>query len=104
MSARDAIRSGTGNLLHEYDWGGWLIFHHPERPAFIDGRLFPFVPAVLDDYVEVTMLRPRWREVLERRGIREVLLRPDRPLVAALRELGWRVRAEDPGSVLLARP
>ena len=104
VSARDAIRSGTGNLLHEYDWGGWLIFHHPERAAFIDGRLFPFIPAVLDDYVELTTLRPRWREVLERRGIREVLLRPDRPLVSALRELGWRVRAEDPGSVLLARP
>lgn len=104
VSARDAIRSGTGILLHEYDWGGWLIFHHPERAAFIDGRLFPFIPTVLDDYVELTTLRPRWREVLERRGIREVLLRPDRPLVSALRELGWRVRAEDPGSVLLARP
>lgn len=102
--ARDAIRTGNGNLLHEYDWGGWLIFHHPERPAFIDGRLFPFIPAVLDDYVELTTLRPHWREALERRAISEVLLRPERPLVVALRELGWRVRAEDAGFVLLARP
>lgn len=102
--ARDAIRTGNGNLLHEYDWGGWLIFHHPERPAFIDGRLFPFIPAVLDDYVELTTLRPRWREALERRAISEVLLRPERPLAVALRELGWRVRAEDAGFVLLTRP
>lgn len=104
VAARDAIRSGNGTLLQEYDWGGWLIFHHPERPAFIDGRLFPFIPAVLDDYVELTTLRPRWREALERRGIREVLLRPERPLAVALRELGWRVRSEGPRHVLLARP
>ena len=104
VAASAALRSGTGDLLHEYDWGGWLIFHHPERPAFIDGRLFPFMPAVLDDYVELTTLRPRWREVLDRRRIGEVLLRPERPLTVALRELGWRVRAEGPGFVLLARP
>lgn len=104
VGAADALRTGSGTLLHEYDWGGWLIFRHPERPVFIDGRLFPFMPAVFDDYVELTSLRPRWREVLERRGIREVLLRPERPLSVALRELGWRVRAEGPGFVLLARP
>ena len=104
VAARETIRTGTGNLLHEYDWGGWLIFHHPERPAFIDGRLFPFIPAVLDDYVELTTLRPRWREALERRAIGEVLLRPERPLAVALRDLGWRVRAEGPSFVLLARP
>lgn len=104
VAAGEAIRTGSGNLLHEYDWGGWLIFHHPERPVFIDGRLFPFIPTVLDDYVELTMLRPRWREVLERRAIAEVLLRPERPLAVALRELGWRVRSEGPRFVLLARP
>jgi hypothetical protein len=104
VAAGQAIRTGEGRLLHEYDWGGWLIYRHPERPVFIDGRLFPFVPVVLDDYVEMTTLRPRWRETLERYGIREVLLRPHRPLVAALRDAGWSVRAEAADFVLLARP
>ena len=104
VAAGDPIRAGTGTLFHEYDWGGWLIFHHPERPVFIDGRLFPFVPAVVDDYVELMGAGPRWREVLERRAIREALLRPATPLAAALRGLGWVVRSEGAGHVLLARP
>lgn len=104
VAAGDAIRAGSGALFHEYDWGGWLIFHHPERPVFIDGRLFPFMPAVLDDYVELAEAGPRWREVLERRGIREALLRPATPLAGALRGAGWVVRTEGPGHVLLARP
>lgn len=104
VAASEALATGQGALLHEYDWGGWLIFHHPGRPVFIDGRLFPFMPEVLDDYVEMTTLRPRWRETLDRHGIREVMLRPHRPLVAALRLIGWSVRAEGPDHVLLSRP
>lgn len=102
-SASGALRSGSGNLLHEYDWGGWLVFRHPERPVFIDGRLFPFVPGIFDDYVEMTDLRPAWREVLDRHAIREVLLRPHRPLVQGLREAGWSVRAEEAGRWILLR-
>jgi len=103
VGARDALRAGSGNLLHEYDWGGWLIFYEPGRPVFIDGRLFPFVPGVVDDYVELTTLGPRWRELLEQRSIREVLLRPRTPLVPALRDLGWVVAAEGTDHVMLRR-
>jgi hypothetical protein len=42
--------------------------------------------------------------VLERHRIREVLLRPERPLAGALRERGWRERARGRDAVLLARP
>lgn len=104
VAASDALRGGSGNLLHEYDWGGWLIFTHPERQAFIDGRLFPFIPRVIDDYIEMTELRPRWREALDRYAIREVLLRPHRPLVSALRALGWTVVTQDTRFALLRAP
>jgi hypothetical protein len=92
-------------VLNEYDWGGFLILRSPGRPVFIDGRLFPFVAAgVLDAYREAVELRPGWRAVLDRYDVREALLRPDRPLAAALREDGWQVRAEDRTFVLLRRP
>ena len=94
----------TGHRATAEPEGAALLGGKEWQPHKVQGWTPDFIPAVLDDYVELTTLRPRWREVLERRGIREVLLRPDRPLVSALRELGWRVRAEDPGSVLLARP
>jgi len=100
----DAVRSGSGVLLNEYDWGGYLIWRAPERPVFVDGRLFPFLPDVFADWRVAVELGPRWKDVLERYQVTQVLLKPDRALVAALREQGWRVVGGDAGSVLLERP
>jgi len=99
-----AVRSGSGTLLNEYDWGGYLIYRAPERKVFVDGRLFLYLPHVLADWDNAVQLRPDWREILRRYDIAEILLRPSRPLVVALREEGWRVRAEGANFVLLARP
>jgi hypothetical protein len=102
--ALPALRASSGVLIHEYDWGGYLIWNAPTRPVFIDGRLRPFEPDVLDDHLRATLLRPGWREILEHHGVRQALLAPDRPLAGALRESGWRVLAETSGFVLLERP
>ena len=102
--ALDALRSGSGVLLNEYAWGGYLIERVPERPVFIDGRLLPFLPAVLRDYVDAVDLHPAWKDVLAKYNVTEVLLPPTKALAVALREDGWRVRASGPAFVLLARP
>ena len=99
------LRARRGNLLHEYDWGGYLIRAAPDHPTFIDGRLFPFVPDVLADWSKAVGAQPGYAEVLERHDIHLVLLRPQRPLAAALGERGWPVVAQEPGRwVLLVRP
>ena len=103
-AALDAVRSTSGVLLNEYDWGGYLIWRAPERPVFVDGRLFPFLPDVFADWREAVELGPRWKDVLDRYKVAQVLLRPDRALVSALREQGWRVVTEDARAVLLERP
>lgn len=102
--ALGALRSGKGALLNEYDWGGYLIWNAPERPVFIDGRLLPYLPSVLADFNTAVALGPGWRDILARDRITSVLLRPDRPLVGALREDGWRVVVDVPNAVLLERP
>ena len=99
-----AVRSTSGVLLNEYDWGGYLIWRAPERPVFVDGRLFPFLPDVFADWREAVELGPRWKAVLDRYNVAQVLLRPDRALVSALREQGWRVVTEDARAILLERP
>jgi hypothetical protein len=103
-AARAKLGATSGNLLNEYDWGGYLIWRVPERPVFIDGRLFLFLPDVLTEYEEMVFMRPGWREQLDRHAIAQVLLRPDRPLVVALRDAGWTVVAEDATALLLQRP
>jgi hypothetical protein len=106
VAALATVRGGTGVLLNEYDWGGYLIFNLPERRVFIDGRYAPYVGRVLEDYQKVVGLRPGWRELLEKYKVSEVLLEPQRPLAVALREDGWSVRAADTDSrwIVLARP
>jgi hypothetical protein len=99
-----ALRTGSGTLINEYDWGGYLIYRVPERKVFVDGRLFPFYPAVLRDYRDAVELRSNWKDVLAKYDVREVLLTPGKPLAVALREDGWKVRAEGPTFVLLAKP
>ena len=103
-AARAKLAETSGNLLNEYDWGGYLIWRVPERPVFIDGRLFVFLPDVLTEYEEMVFMRPGWRDQLDRHAIAQVLIRPDRPLAVALRELGWTVVSEDATALLLQRP
>jgi len=99
-----AVRAGNGVLLNEYDWGGYLIWRAPERRVFVDGRLFLYMPDVFADWREAVELGPRWRDTIERYQVRQVLLMPRRPLVAALRDAGWRVVSEDERAILLERP
>ena len=99
------LRDTKGNLLNEYDWGGYLIRYAPEHKTFIDGRGEAlFLPDVLDDFQHVVALAPNYRDVLKRWDIAVVLLRPDRPLAGALRDDGWRLVGGDARWVLLSRP
>ena len=104
--AVDPLRAHSGPVLNEYDWGGYLIFAVPEQPTFIDGRGAALYPAsLIGEFETAVQVRDGYRGVLDRRGIRLVLLRPDRPLVSALRDDGWPVLAEEAGTwILLARP
>ena len=85
--------------------GGWLIWNVPQRYVFVDGRLYPFVANdALGSYRDAIHLLPRWRSVITRWNVSQALLRPERPLVEALREEGWTVRSAGEGYVLLERP
>ncbi|MBI2015261.1 MAG: hypothetical protein HYS77_06960 [Candidatus Rokubacteria bacterium] len=105
VGAVDALAASGGILLNEYDWGGYLIWAVPTRPVFVDGRLYPFAGnGVIRQYQEAVHVLPPWRAVIERWNVAQVLLRPDRALVQALRDEGWAVRSQDEGFVLLERP
>jgi hypothetical protein len=103
VPALEALPPGSG-LLNEYGWGGFLIWYAPKTPVFIDGRLFLYVPDVLDEYRSVVGVHPDWQAVIARRDIRTLLLKPTDAGAARARELGWRVLSSSDNYVLLARP
>jgi len=103
VAAVPLLRPGPG-LLNQYDWGGYLIWSAPGTPVFVDGRLVPYLGAVMDDYTTVLGVRPGWREVIARRGIRQILVRPADPVAVRARDLGWPIRASSDTFVLIDVP
>jgi hypothetical protein len=101
-AALGAIPGGAG-LLNRYEWGGWLMYAAPATPVFIDGRLFPYVPEVLDDYRAILNAHPDWEAVADRRGVRTMLVRPSDPIAVRAPERGWRVAYADALAVVLVR-
>lgn len=102
-AALPALRAGPG-LLNQYDWGGYLIWAAPATPVFVDGRLTPYLPGVIADYTTVLGVHPGWREVLAKRGIRQLLVRPTDPVAVRARDLGWPIRASSEAFVLIDVP
>ncbi len=102
-AALPALRPGPG-LFNEYDWGGYLIFYAPATKVFVDGRLSPYTPRVIDDYTTISEAHPGWRETIARLGVRQLLVRPTTAAAVRARELGWRESASGAGFVLFEVP
>ncbi|MDE3192764.1 MAG: hypothetical protein KGN00_03655 [Chloroflexota bacterium] len=100
VGALARLPQGPG-LFAQYDWGGWLIWNAPTTPVFVDGRLTPYLGAVMDDYRTVLEARPGWRGVVSRRGIRWILVRRRDPVAVRATDLGWPVLARGPSFVLI---
>jgi hypothetical protein len=103
VAALGALPGGPG-LFAQYDWGGWLIWRAPSTPVFVDGRLAPYRGTVLRDYRNVLEARPGWRDVVQRRGVRWILVRPSDPVGVRAVELGWRTLARSASFVLIEVP
>jgi hypothetical protein len=102
-AALPGLRPGPG-LLNQYDWGGYLIGSAPRTPVFVDGRLTLYLNGVLADYSTVVGVHPGWRDVIARRGIRQILVRPTDPVAVRARDLGWPIRASSDTFVLIDVP
>jgi len=97
------LRPGPG-LFNQYDWGGYLIANAAATPVFVDGRFTPYVPDVIGDYTTVVGVHPGWREVIARRGIRQILVRPTDPVAVRARDLGWPIRLSSDTFLLIDVP
>jgi hypothetical protein len=88
-------------LFHEYDWGGYLIWRGV--PVFVDGRAEVLYEAAFLFRVQETLTAgPGWRDLILRDyPVDGVLLRPDAPLVGALRAEGWATCWQDQVAVVL---
>jgi hypothetical protein len=80
----------SGQLLNSYNWGGYLIWALPEYPVFIDGRTDLYNDEIISQWLQVVQAENGWQQVLDRWGVKLIILEPDRPVVAQLDSNGWK--------------
>lgn len=84
-----------GKLFNSYNWGGYLMFHAPQYPVYIDGRTDLYGSRVLD-YVSIAFAEDSWQTALDEQDIRVVLVETRSPLAEALHETGeWHTAYTD---------
>ena len=95
-----------GNVLDDFGWGEYLIFYlAPESKVFIDSRYDMVYPqAVLADYLDFFLVRPRAAAVLGAYPHDFVLLRVASPPYSfMMTQPGWQIVYRDKVTALFAR-
>jgi hypothetical protein len=91
----------SGNLLNEYNTGGYLVWALRYYPVFIDGRTDMYGSRVLGDWIHLVQADPGWETLLSQYKIGVVMVDPGRPLVGSLQQKGWQKTYEDSKAVIL---
>ncbi len=94
-----------GPIFNVYVWGGYELWRlYPEYRVFFDGRTHVYGERIVRDYLDVAMLSPRWKTILDRWQIQTVLTYPNYPLTEALHASpAWRLAFVDHEAVLFVR-
>jgi hypothetical protein len=95
-----------GPMFDSYGFGGYLIWSlGPEQKVFIDGRSEIYERGgVLNDYIQLTHLKPGGLSILQRYQVQSCLLERDEPLAIVLAALpDWRNVYSDTTSTLFVR-
>jgi hypothetical protein len=95
-----------GNLLNDYDWGAYLIWHvEPQSRLFIDGRCETVYPdSVINDYVQFYFNFAQASRVLGGYPHDFILIPPEAPVYRFLQSSPeWKQIYYDDTAVLFAR-
>lgn len=78
-----------GNMLNEYNWGGYLIWAYPESKVFVDGRTPHWREGdkqLLHEYLILTLGEEDVIEMLSEYDVSYVILMPGRPILNYLND------------------
>jgi hypothetical protein len=92
-----------GNILNEYNWGGYLTWFARDYPVFVDGRTDLFGDKIIGEWINMMQAGTGWQQQLETWNIHLVLIQPDRPLVQALAKSGWQIAYRDNQAIILTK-
>jgi len=107
VKASDFIltRKIAGPVFAPDAWGGYLIYRlAPDTKVFLDDRHDLYGENFLQDYVKVVSVSPEWKTILDRDGLRWVLVPAGSSLANVMVETSpWKVVYRDHTSLLFER-
>ncbi|MDW8325888.1 MAG: hypothetical protein RMK99_04915 [Anaerolineales bacterium] len=94
-----------GPMFNSYNFGGYLMWAlYPEYPVFVDGRTDLYDDAFLREYLRVALGRPGYEAMLDRYGVRLVVIEADSLLGDRLSENPrWRELYRDDVAAVYGR-
>jgi hypothetical protein len=94
-----------GNVLCNFGWGEFMIFHDADSRVFIDGRYqLVYPPKVIEDYIAFQRGLPGAADMLESYQHDYVLISPDSDSYKLMcSHKDWKLIYSDSTSVLFAR-
>ena len=94
----------SGNLLNEYNWGGYLSWKLRDCRIFVDGRTDLYGDEVIGQWIDLINAKPGWEDSLRSHEIEVIVLSPDRPLVQELENApNWQRAYLDDKAVVYRR-
>ena len=81
--ALSSLPPGT-KVVDAWDWGGYLMWRHPQLDLLMHGYGDTFTVAELERNTDIQNLESGWQDELRRTGATIAVLRPDSPLADAL--------------------
>ena len=95
-----------GHMFNQYGWGGYLVYRlWPGQRVYVYGDAAVMGDAFLNEWNSVELIRPGFRQTLQRRGVNWVIDPPNTPLLVALGETPeWvRVYSDAQATVMVQR-
>jgi hypothetical protein len=101
---QQVLRPGE-RVFNAQRWGSWFELALPDHPVFVDSRIELFPTGVWNDYLNVSVAREGWQEILSRWNVRVLALHPVQQedlIPAVARDPHWRrVYRDDDGSIFV---
>jgi len=92
-----------GNMVSEYNWGGYLTWYLRDYPVFLDSRTDLFGDEIIDQWITIVNANSGWQDIIDKWNIRIILLKADREIVQWLTAAGWQLRYQDDQAIVFSR-
>jgi len=96
-----------GNMLNEYNWGGFLIWQYPEKKVYIDGRMPSWRLGdfkIFEEFNNTVRYNEGWEKTLEKYDIDFAILYSNWANDTAYLKIGWKKVYSDGLASIYRRP